>query len=103
MEETGRRLYGSVCAYCHGVAGDGFGINAPNLPVPPRNHTDSAYMNRLTDEQLFTVIKFGGAAQGKSAFMPPWGARFSDREITSLVAYLRALAPVSRQKPSPGS
>lgn len=99
MEETGRRLYASVCVYCHGAAGDGFGLNASNLPVPPRDHTDPSYMNQLTDDRLFAVIKFGGAAQGKSAFMPPWGGRFSDREISALVAYLRALA---RQK-SPAS
>lgn len=91
MEETGRRMYLSVCAYCHGAAGDGFGLNATNLPVPPRDHTDSAYMKRLSDDQLFEVIKSGGAARGKSAFMPPWAGRFSDREITSLVRYLRTL------------
>ena len=92
MQETGRRLYGSVCVYCHGAAGDGFGLNAPNLPVPPRDHTDAAYMNRLSDEQLFAVIKFGGGAQGKSTFMPPWAGRFSEREIAALVTYLRVLA-----------
>jgi len=97
MEETGRRLYVSVCAYCHGTLGDGFGLNATNLPVPPRDHTDSAYMNRLTDEQLVALIKFGGAAQGKSASMPPWAGRFNDREIAALVAYLRILACCSGQ------
>jgi len=91
LEETGKRLYVSICAYCHGVGGDGFGLNAPNLAVPPRDHTDSAYMATRSDEQLFEVIKYGGAAQGKSTLMPPWGGRLSDREITALVAYLRAL------------
>lgn len=95
MEESGRRVYVSLCAYCHGASGDGFGLNASNLPVPPRDHTDSAYMNRLTDEQLFAVIKFGGASQGKSVFMPPWAGRISDRDIAALVAYVRALG---RQK-----
>ena len=72
--------------------GDGFGLNAPNLAVPPRDHTDAAYMASRTDEQLFAVIKHGGAAQGKSALMPPWGGRLSDREIAALVAYLRTLS-----------
>jgi len=91
LEETGRRVYISICAYCHGVNGDGFGLNAPNLAVPPRDHTDSAYMATRSDEQLFAVIKYGAGAQGKSPLMPPWGGRLSDREITALVAYLRAL------------
>lgn len=98
MEETGRRLYASICAFCHGTKGDGFGINAPNLPVPPRDHTDASYMNNLTNEQLVAVIKFGGTANGKTAFMPPWGNRFSDREIAALVAYLRLLARLRSSK-----
>ncbi len=100
VEETGKRLYVAICAYCHGVSGDGFGLNAPNLAVPPRDHTDAAYMASRTDEQLFAVIKYGGAAQGKSALMPPWGGRLSDREITALVAYLRSLARSSSTKPA---
>lgn len=100
VEETGRRLYLSICSYCHGAGGDGFGVNAPNLPVPPRDHTDAAYMQTLTDNDLFTIIKLGGAARNKSALMPPWGGRLSDREIAALVAYVRTL---SRLGPDPGS
>ncbi len=99
MEETGRRLYISVCAFCHGVEGDGFGINASNVPVPPRDHTDSTYMGNLTDEQLVAVIKFGGPASGKSAFMPSWGGRFSDREVAALAAYLRTLGRPKLKSP----
>lgn len=92
FQETGKRLYLAICAYCHGARGDGFGLNAPNLAVPPRDHTDAAYMASRTDEQLFAVIKDGGAAHGKSTLMPPWGGRLSDRDITALVAYLRTLS-----------
>ncbi len=92
VEESGRRIYVSICAYCHGEKGDGFGLNASNLATPPRDHTDAAYMNSRTDEQLFAVIKHGGAAQGKSALMPPWGGRLTDREITALVSYVRTLS-----------
>lgn len=92
MEETGKRLYVSICAYCHGLQGDGFGLNASNLAVPPRDHTDGAYMHSRSDEQLLNVIRWGGASQGKSPLMPAWNGRLSDREITALVAYLRTLA-----------
>jgi len=98
MEESGRRLYVSVCAFCHGIEGDGFGINAPNLPLPPRDFTDAKYMSGLTDEQIAAVIKFGGTAGGKTAFMPPWGDRFNEREIAALVAYIRALARTGSQQ-----
>jgi mono/diheme cytochrome c family protein len=92
IQETGRRIYVSICAYCHGENGDGFGLNAPNLEMPPRDHTDPAYMHSRTDQQLFAVIKDGGALQGKSALMPPWGGRLTDREIAALVSYLRTLS-----------
>lgn len=98
IEETGKRIYVSICAYCHGENGDGFGLNASNLAVPPRNHTDAAYMNSRTDEQLVAVIKYGGASQGKSALMPPWGGRLNEREISALVAYVRALSRGQRSE-----
>jgi cytochrome c oxidase cbb3-type subunit 3 len=91
LEQAGARLYASVCAYCHGANGDGFGLNSSNLAVAPRDHTDSAYMRTLSEEQLFAAIKSGGASQGKSSLMPAWGGRFNDREIAALVAYLRSL------------
>ena len=97
LEETGRRVYISICAYCHGVDADGFGINASTLDVPPRDHTDATYMTSRTNEQLFAVIKYGGALQGKSALMPPWGGRLSDREIAALVAYLRSLSKTAEK------
>lgn len=92
VEETGRRLYLSICSYCHGTEGDGFGVNAPNLAVPPRDHTDAGYMRALTDDDLTTIIKRGGTARNKSALMPPWGGRLSNREIAALVAYVRTLS-----------
>jgi cytochrome c oxidase cbb3-type subunit 3 len=97
LEQTGARLYAGVCAYCHGVNGDGFGLNSSNLAIPPRDHTDSRYMGSLDDERLFKAIKFGGASQGKSALMPSWGGRFSDREIAALAAYLRTLSRQDRR------
>ncbi|MBI2838486.1 MAG: cytochrome c [Acidobacteria bacterium] len=99
LEETGRRLYLSICSYCHGPAGDGFGVNAPNLAVPPRDHTDAAYMRTVTGDDLFAIIKLGGAGRNKSALMPPWGGRLSDREIAALVAYVQTLSMLG---PAPG-
>ena len=35
------------------------------LKPPPRDHTDAAYMNTLTDKKIADVIKMGGAIKGK--------------------------------------
>ncbi|MEK7408966.1 MAG: cytochrome c [Acidobacteriota bacterium] len=92
LVQAGARLYAEVCVYCHGAAGDGFGLNSPNLAQPPRDHTDAAYMSSLSDDNLLAVIKFGGAARGKSPLMPGWGGRFSDRELAALAAHVRTLS-----------
>lgn len=87
----GERLYRVYCTQCHGVAGDGKGINAAEMSIQPRDHTDTAEMSARTDESLFTAIKHGGKAVNKSVLMPAWEANLSDDEVNALVAYLREL------------
>ena len=48
-------------------------------------------MANLTDAYLNRVIKEGGASQGLSPLMPPWGGVLSDEEISNLIAFLRIL------------
>src|SRR5262245_37266882 len=72
--EQGKKLYGQFCASCHGQSGKGDGAAAAALNPKPRDHTDKEYMSKLSDEDIFKVIKNGGASVGKSPLMPPWGA-----------------------------
>lgn len=88
----GKQKYLEVCAICHGKSGKGDGPTAAALPIKPRDHTDPAYMSKLTDQQIFDVIKRGGEAVGKSAIMPKWGPLLNDQQIKDLVAYIRSLA-----------
>jgi len=88
----GKVKYQEVCAACHGATGKGDGPAAAGLPVKPRDHTDAAYMGKLTDQRIFDTIKKGGQAMGKSPLMPPWGSQLSDAQIRDLVAYIRTLA-----------
>jgi mono/diheme cytochrome c family protein len=89
----GKEVYGYYCTHCHGVKGQGNGFNAVNLDPKPRDHTDGGepYMTGRTNEELFEAVHNGGKAIGKSPFMPPFGGVLSDREIWSLVAYMRTL------------
>lgn len=86
-----RKLYLTFCSQCHGVQGNGKGLNAKTLAVAPRNHTSSDEMAGLTDERLFAAIKFGGTAVGKSSLMPSWATLLTDSDIDALVAYLHKL------------
>ena len=88
----GAAAYASYCASCHGARGDGDGPVAAALDPRPAKHSDGAYMNALSDEHLFRIIKQGGPAAGKSPLMAAWGGSLSDAQIRDVVAYLRSLA-----------
>lgn len=92
----GKQKYQELCAACHGQSGKGDGPTAAVLPVKPRDHTDAAYMAKLTDEQIFTTIKQGGEAMGKSPLMPKWGGILNDQQIEDVVAYIRTLSNASK-------
>lgn len=87
----GKDLYLVYCTQCHGITGDGNGVNAPHMAVQPRNHTDASEMGTRTDEDLFKVIKGGGKAINKSVLMPAWDGNLDDSQITALVEHLRSL------------
>lgn len=90
--EQGSTLYRAYCAQCHGLEGDGYGVNALYMAVQPKDHREAKEMRARTDEDLFTAIKFGGSAVSKSVLMPAWENNLDDDEIHALVAYLRQLS-----------
>lgn len=89
---AGKEIYEQYCALCHGPQGKGDGSLSANLNPKPRNHTDGAYMNALTDAHLLNVITDGGAAVGLAPIMPPWKDILSAQQIQDVVAFVRALA-----------
>ena len=97
----GAATYQSLCASCHGPHGAGDGPAGASLNPRPAHHNDGAYMNGLSNEHLFRVIKEGGAALGKSPLMAPWGGALSDAQIRDVVAYVRTLADPPYTGPQP--
>jgi len=88
----GATLYAANCVPCHGPRGDGDGPAAVALVPKPAKHHDGAYMNALSNEHLFRVVKEGGPSVGKSPLMAPWGGILSDAQIWNVVAFVRTLA-----------
>ena len=88
----GAEHYAAYCASCHGPRGDGDGPVAKTLETRPARHSDRASMAALSDDELFSVIKDGGPAIGKSPQMAAWGESLSDDTIRDLVVYVRTLA-----------
>jgi cytochrome c oxidase cbb3-type subunit 3 len=90
-KERAEDNYKTYCTQCHGVQGNGKGINVRDMSVQPRDHGDAKAMSARSDQDLAKVIKEGGLAINKSVLMPPWGGVLSDEEIGDLVQYLRVL------------
>jgi mono/diheme cytochrome c family protein len=89
--EAGGKLYQTRCAPCHGPDGKAATPTAQALNPKPRDHTDGAYMNQLSNEHLAKVIKNGGPAVGKSPIMPAH-TDLSDQQIEDVIAFVRTLA-----------
>lgn len=90
-KESAADNYKTYCVQCHGMEGNGKGVNIRDMSVQPRDHTDAKAMSGRTDEQLFKVIKEGGPAIDKSVLMPSWSSTLSDDEIKDMVQHLRLL------------
>ena len=89
---AGKEIYEQYCALCHGPQGKGDGSLSANLDPKPRDHTDGAYMNTLTDDHLLKVVGEGGAAAGLSPIMPAWKDILEAQQIQDVVAFVRTLA-----------
>lgn len=86
-----KTLYKTYCVQCHGLSGNGKGLNTPFMNVQPRDHSSPKEMIPLQDKQIKKAITEGGLSVAKSVEMPPWGKTLTEAEIDSLVVYLREL------------
>lgn len=86
----GKTLYQTNCAPCHGVAGKGDGPGAVALNPKPRDHSNGAYMDKLTNRHIHDVIKNGGLAFGFPTM--PGQPQLSDNDIAQVIAFIRTLS-----------
>jgi mono/diheme cytochrome c family protein len=88
--EHGRDLYKANCAPCHGEQGHGDGPAAAGFNPKPRNHSDAAYMSKLTDEDIAKVIQYGGAMKGMP--LMPSNPVLKGADLQAVIAYTRSLS-----------
>ena len=86
----GKELFSQNCITCHGPAGKGDGPGAAALNPKPRNFTDVAYMDKLTDTDIRNTIKYGGSIKGMPQM--PSNPQYNDADLASLVAYVRTFS-----------
>jgi len=87
--DAGGTLYASMCASCHGDGGMGDGPAASALDPAPAPAPVAHTSTMLGDGYLYWRIADGGSAFGTT--MPSWKGSLSEKDIWSVIAYMRAL------------
>jgi mono/diheme cytochrome c family protein len=85
--ETGRQVYNSLCAACHGLYGRGDGLGARHLSVLPADLRTPVGKPLIKDTDLVRLI-----TDGKGT-MPGAGDVLTAHETRAVVAFLRVLSP----------
>jgi mono/diheme cytochrome c family protein len=85
--ERGAIAFQHYCSLCHGVTAEGNGRAAKLYTPRPANllktDKDAAYVN--------LIVRRGGAAVGRSPFMPPWDSELTEEQIRDLVNYIQSI------------
>ena len=84
----GEAVFRQLCAGCHGEDGRG---GAHTFMPHVDTLTKKGYIDQMPDEYLAFVIGEGGAASGKSAYMPSWKSKLSEQDIQDVIAHIRSL------------
>jgi cbb3-type cytochrome c oxidase subunit III len=79
----GQQLFNIACKSCHGL--DGYGT----AMAPAVNN--QIFLSETPDAAIYQIIA-GGVPD---TLMPAWGSRLTDRDIQSLVAFLRSNEPTA--------
>lgn len=83
----GNIVFENYCILCHGIKADGAGRAAKMYNPKPAN----LLLSDKNDEYKERIIRQGGAALGRSEFMPPWGNELTNEQVTDVVAYLHSI------------
>lgn len=75
-------IFSQRCVPCHGATGNGDGAASASLTPKPRAFGDVEWQKSVTDDHIAKIIKFGGAAVGKSPSMPG-NPDLSDPEVVA--------------------
>lgn len=94
-------IYNEYCANCHGDSGKGDGSDAMMYDPAPRDLTDAAHMNKLSDGEIYYQI-----TQGRKP-MPSFRNKLTEEQRWQLVILVRsfsgsiAFPPAQPKTPEP--
>ena len=81
-QNSGKAIFASKCALCHGPDGKGNTSIGKSLKIADLHSTD---VQKLSDEELKTVV-----TNGKNK-MPPFKGKLTDAQILQVISYIREL------------
>ncbi len=91
--EKAKAIFRDRCVPCHGAVGQGDGPASATLNPKPRKYADPEWQASVTDEYIEKIIKYGGAAVGKSPAMPNNPDLNDPAVITALKDIIRSFNP----------
>lgn len=83
---NGQKLFAVNCASCHGIKGDGKGLNAVGLDPEPTNFLDNELMKGVSPYQAYNTIKLGVPGTGMLPF-----SNLKENEYWDLAFYVKSL------------
>lgn len=89
--ETGKQLFITNCASCHGTLGKGDGPAAASLNPKPKDLASE--MGRVQADYLFWRISEGGMMAPFHSVMPAWKSILAEEQIWQIVSFLGTLKP----------
>lgn len=87
-----KQIFHDRCVPCHGDTGHGDGPASASLNPKPRKYADPEWQASVDDAYLMKIIKYGGAAVGKSPAMPT-NPDLDDATISALKDIVRSFNP----------
>ncbi|HTO87293.1 MAG TPA: cytochrome c, partial [Thermoanaerobaculia bacterium] len=90
---TGKQIYDSGCAACHGPLGKGHSQSLVGFERPSTfpDFSDCSTSTPEPDSQWRAIITNGGPARGFSAIMPSFKDQLTQEQIGKVIDYLRSL------------
>jgi len=88
---SGKELYLSACANCHGPDGTGAQAQMVGLPIQPPDFTESRFASREPAADWSGVVSEGGPLRAFDRLMPAFGDALSRDEIDRILEYVETL------------
>jgi mono/diheme cytochrome c family protein len=86
---SGRELYLSACAACHGPEGKGMPRSIVGFETPLPDLTDCSFATPEADADWFAVAHSGGRVRAFDRRMPAFGEALSQDELASIIRHIR--------------